>query len=64
MAKLWFKMLPHARCVDVFVKGESARRVAWSVGVSRVRVRGLVISTPSWDFKALSDMKTTLEGLP
>lgn len=57
-------MSPHARCVDVFVEGESSRKVAWSVGVSRVRVRGLVISTPSWDFEALSDMKTTFEGLP
>lgn len=51
-------------CVDVFGEGESSRKVAWSVGVSGVRARGLVISTPSWGFEALSDMKTTFEGLP
>lgn len=53
-----------ACCVDVFVEGESSRKVAWSVGVSGVHVRELVISTPSWDFEALSDMKTAFEGLP
>ena len=54
-------MLPRARCVDIFVEGESVRKVTWStVAVSKVRVTGLVISTPSWDFEALSDMKKPL----
>ena len=51
---LKLSMLPHARCVDIFVEGESVRKVAWSVAVSKVRVTGLVISTPSWHFEALS----------
>ena len=40
----------HARNVDVFVEDEDVCVATWAVHACKIRVRGLAISRPSWDF--------------
>ena len=47
------------RCVNVFVNNETVCTASWVVHVRKIRVIGLAIFRPFWDFRTGNDLKIT-----